>query len=239
MFKGYFLGVVQSSLDSTNVTEMSTVAEDVVQEIETISVIDLIIDGGWPMIPLAALFVWAIYIYFERNFFVKRASRLNPTFMEDLKSKISDADINGAKTLCQDEDSPVSRMMEKGISRLGKPLKDIEASIENTGKLEVFKMEKSMSMLATIAGAAPMIGFLGTVLGMITTFHEMHQSGGDIQLGQMAGGIMQSLVTTVAGLIVGIIAYVGYNTLVSRIDKVVHNMEASTLEFLDVLHEPA
>lgn len=239
MVKGYFLDIVTGVVDSTVVEDVAQLSQETMTEIVSISVIDLIIDGGWPMIPLAALFIWAIYIYFERNFFVTRAAKLNPSFMEDLKSKISDADINGAKSLCQDENSPVSRMMEKGISRLGKPLKDIEASIENTGKLEVFKMEKSMSMLATIAGAAPMIGFLGTVLGMITTFHEMHQSGGDIQLGQMAGGIMQSLVTTVAGLIVGIIAYVGYNTLVSRIDKVVHKMEASTLEFLDVLHEPA
>jgi biopolymer transport protein ExbB len=239
MVKSYFLNVVQTGLDSASYAEAQPMAQELIKEVETISVIDLIIDGGWPMIPLAALFIWAIYIYFERNFFVKRASKIDPSFMEGLKLKISDADIKGAKTLCQDEDSPVSRMMEKGVSRLGKPLKDIEASIENVGKLEVFKMEKSMSMLATIAGAAPMIGFLGTVLGMISTFHEMHQAGGDIQLGQMAGGIMQSLVTTVAGLIVGIIAYVGYNTLVSRIDKVVHKMEASSLEFLDVLHEPA
>lgn len=204
-----------------------------------VSILDLLIGGGWPMIPLVALFAWAIYIFFERTFFINKMSSVDPGFMNQIKEKIGSGDLNGAKQICSSSQTPVAKMLHKGVSRLGKPLKDIEASIENTGKLEVFKMEKSLSMMATIAGAAPMIGFLGTVLGMIETFKQMYQAGGGINLQMMTGGIMQAMITTVAGLIVGIIAYVSYNTLVARVDKVVHNMEATTLEFLDLLHEPA
>lgn len=221
-----------------NSEAVSEMAEQVTS-VETISVMQLIIDGGWPMIPLTLLFIWAIYIFFERTFAINKASKTDPNFVDNVKNAIVDGDINKANALCDNYSTPVSLMIKKGISRLGKPLKDIQASIENTGKLEVFKLEKSLSMLATIAGAAPMIGFLGTVLGMISTFHEMYQSGGQVEIDQMAGGIMQALVTTVAGLIVGIVAYIGYNTLVARVDKEVHKMEASTLEFLDVLNQPA
>lgn len=236
------LPVLLQLQETGDVSSTAEVAADMVegaQTVETISVMQLIIDGGWPMIPLAALFIWALFIFFERTFFINKMKAVDSGFMNQIKEKVGSGDLNSAKELCTNSDTPVAKMVHKGITRLGKPLKDIEASIENTGKLEVFKMEKSLSMMATIAGAAPMIGFLGTVLGMIATFHEMHQSGGDIQIDQMAGGIMQALVTTVAGLIVGIIAYVGYNTLVAKVDKVVHNMEATTLEFLDLLHEPA
>lgn len=226
-------------LTTPETTEAVKETAEVVTSVETISVMQLIIDGGWPMIPLTLLFIWAIYIFFERTFAINNAAKTDPNFIENVKNAVKDGDINKANSLCDSYETPVAVMIKKGVSRLGKPLKDIQASIENTGRLEVFKLEKSMSMLATIAGAAPMIGFLGTVLGMIATFHEMYQSGGQVEIDQMAGGIMQALVTTVAGLIVGIIAYIGYNTLVARVDKEVHKMEASTLDFLDLLNQPA
>jgi len=159
-------------------------------------------------------------------------------FMAQIRSYVTTGDLNGAKSLCSKTDSPVARMIEKGIMRIGKPLDDISASIENAGKLEIYKLERNLSSLATIAGAAPMIGFLGTVTGMVITFREMAYSGNGVEIGAMAGGIMQAMVTTVGGLIVGIVAYIAFNYMVARVEKVIHRMEASTIDFLDLLQEP-
>lgn len=216
----------------------------VVEPVEkTLSIIDLIFGGGpggiLIMSVLFLLSIIAVYIFVERFNAIKKANKIDDHFIENIKDLVSKGNLDAAISLCKNQNSPISRMIEKGISRIGKPLKDINAAIENTGKLEVSKLEKNIPSLATIAGAAPMIGFLGTVIGMILAFHEMAAAGGQIDIELLAEGIYTAMTTTVGGLSVGIIAYVGYNYLVSRVDKVVYNMEANAMEFLDLLNEPA
>ncbi len=215
---------------------------EVLSEEKTLSVIDLIFSGGTgSVVIIAVLFVLlfvACYIYFERLFAIKAASKIDKNFMNQIRDYVSGGKLDAAKMLCAQTDSPVARLTEKGVSRIGKPLDDINTAIENAGTLEVYKLEKNVSVLATVAGAAPMIGFLGTVIGMILAFHEMATSGGQAEMGSLASGIYTAMTTTVAGLIVGIIAYIGYNHLVNRTDKVVHKMEANAVEFLDLLNEP-
>lgn len=207
---------------------------------ETISIVELIANGGaFIMIPLATLSIIAVYIFIERFLAIQKASKEDPNFMNQLRDNIHDGKIDAAKNLCASTDGPYARMLNKGIKRIGKPLADISAAIENDGRLEVYQLEKNLASLATISGAAPMIGFLGTVMGMINTFHGMYTGGNGVQIDQLAGGIMQAMVTTAAGLVIGIIAYVGYNVLVARVESVVNKMEARTIEFMDVLQEPA
>jgi biopolymer transport protein ExbB len=188
--------------------------------------------------PSSCLSIITIYLFVERFRLITRASQLDENFMNRIKENVLDGRLDAAKTLCQSNDSPVARMIEKGLTRIGKPLKDISAAIENTGKLEVYRMEQNLATLATISGAAPMIGFLGTVIGMILAFHEMAAAGGQIDVEMLAEGIYTAMTTTVAGLIVGILAYVGYNFLVHRVDKVVYRMEANATEFMDLLNDP-
>jgi len=217
----------------------STITDEVLQSEETLSIMQLIIDAGWYiMIPLAILGFIALYIAFERYFAIKKANKIDNDFMDRIKDYVLDGKIDSAIDYCENQSTPMSRMLKKGIGKIGKPMKEISASIENIGKLEVYKLEKGLSILATIAGAAPMIGFLGTVIGMIITFHAMKISGNGVEIGDLSGGIMQAMVTTVAGLIIGIIAYIAYNYLVSKVDKVVHNMEVASVDFLDILDEP-
>ncbi|AYN66788.1 MotA/TolQ/ExbB proton channel family protein [Euzebyella marina] len=215
---------------------------DVMSEEKTLSVIDLIFNGGTgSVLIITVLFILlfvALYIYFERLFAIKAASKIDKNFMNQIRDHVTNGKLEAAKLLCAQTDSPVARLTEKGVSRIGKPLDDINTAIENAGTLEVYKLEKNVSILATVAGAAPMIGFLGTVIGMILAFHEMATSGGQAEMGSLASGIYTAMTTTVAGLIVGIIAYIGYNHLVNRTDKVVHKMEANAVEFLDLLNEP-
>ena len=209
---------------------------------KTLSIIDLIFNGGagsvFIMGLLFLLLAVALYIYFERLFAIKAASKIDANFMNQIKDYISNGKIDAAKSLCAQTDSPVARLTEKGVSRIGKPLDDINTAIENAGTLEVYKLEKNVSVLATVAGAAPMIGFLGTVIGMILAFHEMATSGGQAEMGALASGIYTAMTTTVGGLVVGIIAYIGYNHLVNMTNKVVHSMEANAVDFLDLLNEP-
>jgi len=179
-----------------------------------------------------------IYIYFERLFTLKSASKIDENFMNQIKDLVSIGNIEGAQVLCTQEDSPVSRLISKGISRIGKPLEDINTAIENAGKLEVYGLEKNVSVLATISGAAPMIGFLGTVIGMILAIFELANAGGTIQMDVLASGLYTAMTTTVAGLIVGIIGYIAYNHLVVKTNKVIHQMELNSVEFLDLLNEP-
>lgn len=208
------------------------------EEAAQISIWELTKAGEWYiMIPLAILSVLAIYIFIERYLAIRKAAKQEGDFMKKIKDYIHDGKIDAAKGLCDSTDSPVARMIQKGIMRIGKPMKDIAVSIENVGKLEIYRLEKSLSTLATVAGAAPMIGFLGTVIGMIRTFYQMKISG-SVDINEISGGIMQAMVTTVAGLIIGIIAYIAYNTLVSKVDKVIHQMEASSIDFIDLLEEP-
>ncbi len=209
---------------------------------KTLSIIDLIFNGGAGSVFIMGLLFFllaiALYIYFERLFAIKAASKIDANFMNQIKDYISNGKIDAAKSLCAQTDSPVARLTEKGVSRIGKPLDDINTAIENAGTLEVYKLEKNVSVLATVAGAAPMIGFLGTVIGMILAFHEMATSGGQAEMGALASGIYTAMTTTVGGLVVGIIAYIGYNHLVNMTNKVVHSMEANAVDFLDLLNEP-
>ncbi len=222
---------VNLSSDTTSAVEST---------VETLSILELIQGGGWYiMLPLGILSVIAIYIFIERFLKIQKVEKVDPNFMNQMRDFIFDGKIEAAKSLCQSTLSPFARMIEKGINRIGKPLGDISTAVENVGKLEIYKLEKSLSTLATIAGAAPMIGFLGTVIGMITTFHEMYSAGNSVEISDLSGGIMQAMVTTAAGLIIGIIAYIGYNILVAKIEKVVYKMEATTIEFMDLLQEPA
>ncbi len=209
---------------------------------KTLSIIDLLLTGGVSgMVIIGVLFILlfvAIYIYFERLFAIKAASKIDSNFMNQIRDNVTGGNIEAAKILCAQTNSPVARLTAKGISRIGNPLEDINTAIENSGRLEVYRLEKNVSVLATIAGAAPMIGFLGTVIGMVLAFHTLATSSGQADMGTLAEGIYTAMTTTVAGLIVGIIAYMGYNHLVVRTDKVVHAMEANAVDFLDLLNEP-
>lgn len=209
---------------------------------KTISIWELVSSGGIGgqiiMITLGLLFFFALYLYFERLLAINAASKIDINFMNNIKMNILNGKIDAAKMLCAQTNSPVARLTEKGISRIGKPLEDINTAIENAGKLEIYKLEKNVSMLATISGAGPMIGFLGTVIGMILAFHKMASGGGQIEVGALAEGIYTAMTTTVAGLVVGIVSFMGYNHLVVKTDKVVHQMEANATDFLDLLNEP-
>lgn len=206
---------------------------------ETLSLWDLALKGGPIMIPIALCSVIAVYIIVERYFAIRKSSKDDPNFMNNIRDFISNGNIDAARSLCRNTDSPIARMIEKGIARIGKPLNDIEKAIENIGNIEVVKMEKGLSLLATVAGAAPMLGFLGTVTGMITAFYNMSKAGKTIEIGLLSGGMYEAMVTTVAGLIVGIFSLVAYNLLSAMVQKVVFKMENSSIEFMDLLQEPA
>lgn len=209
---------------------------------KTLSIIELIKDGGLGgQIIIGILFLLLIvasYIYFERLFAIRAASKIDGNFMNQIRDHVTNGKLDAAKMLCAQVNSPVSRLIHKGVARIGKPLDDINTAIENAGRLEIYKLEKNVSVLATISGAAPMIGFLGTVVGMILSIFEIANSGGSIDIKTMADGLYTAMTTTVGGLIVGIIAYVAYNHLVVRTNKVVYQMEANSVEFLDLLNEP-
>ena len=209
---------------------------------KSISIIELISSGGVAgQVIIAILFILlisAIYIYFERLFAIKAASKVDSNFMNQIKDHVSNGKIDSAQMLCAQVNSPVSRLINKGITRIGKPLEDINTAIENAGRLEIYSLEKNVSILATVSGVAPMIGFLGTVIGMILSIFEIANSGGQIDIKQLSDGLYTAMTTTVAGLVVGIVAYMFYNHLVVKTDKVVYQMEANSLEFLDHLNEP-
>ncbi|VXB01584.1 MotA/TolQ/ExbB proton channel family protein [Flavobacterium sp. 9R] len=210
---------------------------------KTLSIIELLTSGGLAgqliMVSLFLMLFVALYLYFERLMAIKAASTIDVSFMTQIREHIRSGKIDTAKLLCAQTHSPVAKLIEKGISRIGKSLDDINTAIENAGKLEIYKLEKNVSLLATISGAGPMTGFLGTVVGMIQAFHKMATGGGQIEVGALSEGIYTAMTTTVVGLIVGIIAYVGYNHLVVKTDKIVHQMEAHAVDFLDLLNDPA
>jgi len=218
------------------------ILEEALSEEKTLSIYKLIMDGGLGgqiiISILVVLLAVALYIYFERFFAIKAASKSDSNFMNQIRDHVSYGKLDAAKVLCAQVNSPASRLVEKGISRIGKPLEDINTAIENAGRLEIYKLEKNVSVLATIAGAAPMIGFLGTVIGMIIAIHEIANAGGQIDIKMLSDGLYTAMTTTVAGLIVGIISYIQYNHLVVRTNKVVYEMEAKSVEFLDLLNEP-
>jgi biopolymer transport protein ExbB len=207
--------------------------------VETLNFFTLALKGGIVMIPLAILSVIAIYIFIERYLAISQATKEEYNFMNNIRDFIHEGRIESAKSLCRNNQTPLSRMIAKGIVRIGRPLNDINAAIENVGKLEVAKLEKNIAFLSSVAGAAPMLGFLGTVMGMVRAFYNMAMAGNNIDISLLAGGIYEAMITTIAGLIVGIIGYICYNILVSRIEKVIFMLEARATEFMDLLHEPA
>ena len=202
------------------------------------TLLDFAFKGGWVMIPIVLLSFVAAYIFIERYYVIRKATRQDQNFMNRIKDYIHDGRIDAALALCRSTDGPSARMIEKGINRLGRPLQDISTAIENAGKLEISKLEKSFPTLATITGAEPMLGFLGTVIGMVQSFYAMAQAGNNIEVSLLSDGIYTALITTVAGLIVGILGYFAYNTLVVKVERVVFNMEATVTEFMDILNEP-
>jgi biopolymer transport protein ExbB len=216
--------------------EVTLPAQQVAQE--KLTLLDLTLKGGWVMVPIILLSFVAAYIFIERYYVIRKAGREDQNFMNRIKDYIHDGKIDAAVALCRSTDSPSARMVEKGISRLGRPLQDINTAIENVGKLEISKLEKGFPTLATITGAEPMLGFLGTVIGMVQSFYAMSQAGNNIEVSMMSDGIYTALITTVAGLIVGILGYFAYNMLVVRVERIVFNLEATLTEFMDILNEP-
>lgn len=214
-------------------------AEAVAQPELNFSLIDMAMKGGWLMIPLVLLSIITIYLFGMKWWAIRKATKVDPNFMKDIRDFIHEGKMKSAITLCQQTDTPVARLVEKGIERMGRPLQDIQTAVENMGNVEVARLEKGLPMLATIAGGAPMIGFLGTVMGMVQAFFNMAQAGSNIDITLLSGGIYTAMVTTVAGLIVGIMAYFGYNFLTSQVSDVVFKMQNTTVEFMDMLHEPA
>jgi len=200
---------------------------------------DMAVKGGWLMIPLALLLFLAIYIFIERLLVINKASVEDPSFMDRIKDYIQTGNLDAAIKLCKKNQTPSSRMIEKGITRIGRPMNDVQIAIENVGNIEVAKLEKGLPVLASAAGGAPMIGFLGTVMGMVQAFFDMSTAGSNVDITVLSSGIYVAMVTTVGGLIVGISAYFAYNYLVSRIKRIVNNLESKTMEFMDLLHEPA
>lgn len=202
---------------------------------ETVGLGSLILAGGWLMIPLAILFAITIFIFTERFMMIRKAQEPDNKFMMHIRDLIYDGKVKEALAACRKRNTPISRMIEKGIMCLGRPLNDIHAQIENIGNLEVSRLESGLPYLATIAGGAPMIGFLGTVIGMVQAFMNLAEAGGGVDMALLSSGIYTAMITTVGGLTVGIPAYFGYNFLVARIEKLVFQMEANTLAFIDMV----
>jgi len=199
---------------------------------------ELALKGGAVMIPILLLSFIAIYVFGDRYFAIQRASKIDPNFLNLIKQNIREGKIDSALAICRSTNTPLARMIEKGITRIGRPLQDVDKAIENVGSLEIANLEKSLPWLASAAGGAPMLGFLGTVTGMVRAFFDMASAGNNIDIQLLSSGIYEAMVTTVAGLIVGIGAYFAYNILVARIERLIFKMELSTTEFMDLLNEP-
>ena len=232
---------IQTDIDTT----MSTTVQDTVAILEepvvenSINLLTMAEYGGWIMIVLALMLAFGIYLFIERLVILTKATKEDKTFMNRIRDYIKEGKIDSAIALCRKQNTPSSHMVEKGITRIGRPIQDVQVAIENVGNLEVSKLEKGLVLMATIAAGAPMLGFLGTVLGMIQTFYNMAQNAsGVIEIASLSEGMYQAMVTTVGGLIVGILAMFAYNFLVSRIDRVVRQLESRTMEFMDLLNEP-
>ncbi|MCQ2294150.1 MAG: MotA/TolQ/ExbB proton channel family protein [Bacteroidales bacterium] len=223
---------VQTAVDTASAANVAA---------ERITLWDMALNGGWIMLVLLLMLALAIYIGVERYLALRQAVKVedDDLFMNNIKDYIHKGDVEGARALSKQTNSPLSRMVDKGLSRLGRPLSDIQTAIENEGKLEVARLEKRVSLVATVASLGPMIGFLGTVTGMVTCFQDMAHAGNNIEIGTLATGMYQAMVTTIGGLIVGIICYFLYNILVTKINKVVLDIEVRASEFMDLLHEPA
>ncbi len=226
-------------LQVTDLAETATGAVAEVSKEVSMNYWEMAQKGGWIMIPLLILFLLCIYISIERIISIKGASKEDPTFMNRIKDYIFEGKIESAVNLCHQTNTPSARMIEKGITRLGRPMEDVLIAIENVGNIEISKLEKGLALLATVAGGAPMLGFFGTVTGMVRAFFDMANAGDTLNMSVLSAGIYEAMVTTVAGLFVGIIAFFMYNYLVTRVANAISKMEAHSLEFLDILNEPA
>lgn len=224
----------------TPITDSATAASSAVQTMQTaeeLRFIDLLFKGGWVMIPLALLAFIALVIFVERYLTIRKASKDEMNLMMQVRQNIKSARLESALALCRNSNTPLGRMLEKGLVRIGRPIKDIEGAIENVGKLEVSKLEKNISILGIIAGIAPMLGFVGTIIGVITIFHEVSVKG-IIEIGTISGGLYTKMITSATGLIIGIIAYVLYHILNIMVDRIILKMETDAIEFIDLLEEP-
>lgn len=223
-------------LQATGVAEVA--GEMAAEQAKTMGLGELVMSGGWLMIPLVILAAITVFIFVERFMAIRKASVLDMNFMNRIRDYIYEGKIASAVDLCKSTDTPIARMVVKGIERIGRPMSDVQTAIENVANLEVSKLETSLPFLATIAGGAPMIGFLGTVIGMVKAFMNLSQAGGTVDMSLLSSGMYVAMITTVAGLIVGIPAYFGYNYLVARIEKLVFQMEANSIAFMDILNQP-
>ncbi len=221
------------------ITEANPVLTPVTVAADEMNLWDMAVKGGWIMIVLGVMSLIGFYILFERNYVIRKAGKEDPLFMDKIKDYILGGEIKAAIDYCHSVNTPSARMIEKGITRLGRPVSDVQAAIENVGNFEVAKLEKGLTIMATIAGGAPMLGFLGTVTGMVKAFFEMANAGNNIDITLLSGGIYEAMITTVGGLIVGIIMMFAYNYLVTLVDGVVNKMEGKTMAFMDLLNEPA
>ena len=239
--------LLQTGLDSAATEVAQTIAkaaepmaQAAPQQVEqSYSLIEMAAKGGWLMIVLAILSVIAIYIFGKKWWMIHKSQQVDKNFMRDIRDYIHEGKVKSALALCEKYDSPVARLVEKGIERIGRPLTDIQTAVENTGNVEIARLEKGLPTLATIAGGAPMIGFLGTVLGMVQAFFNMANAGNNIDITLLSSGIYTAMITTVGGLIVGILGYFGYNYLTAQISNLMFKMETATIDFIDLLHEPA
>ena len=223
--------LLQIAIDST------ALAGQAATKVQTLNLFDLIMKGGWVMIPIGILSVLAVYLMVERFITINRASKVDTGFMANIKAMLLDGKADSALSLCRSTNTPIARLLEKGIKRLGKPVKEIESAVENTGKLEIYKLEKNLSYLGIIAGIAPMFGFVGTISGVIKIFYNISLAD-NISIGLIAGGLYEKMITSAAGLIVGIIAHIGFHYLNTMIDRVSFQLESTTVEFIDLIQEP-
>lgn len=231
-----FLQIVQGGLDTVGAMEQTAMAA--VQTQEKVPVMELALKGGWIMIPIVLLLLVSVYVFVERLMVIQRSGHDEAGLLDSIRDYILSDRLDSAKTLCRNTSTPTSRIIEKGVDRIGKPVETIKMAMEDAGNLEVARLERHIGWLSTTAGAAPMIGFLGTVTGMVRVFFDMASKGSNIEVGTLANGMYQAMVTTVAGLIVGIIAYICYNIVVSRIGRVTHAFESRSAQFMDLLNEP-
>jgi Biopolymer transport proteins len=230
----FFLQVTNPATTAA-VDSTQTAAAPVAQE--SMNMMDMLVNGGPLMIPLALLLVMAIFFFFERWIAVRKASRIDPNFMYIIRDNVISGNVQAARSMAKNTPNPVARIIDKGLQRIGKPIDVIEKSMENVGKLEVYKMERNLSVLTLVYGIAPMFGFLGTIFGMLQLFYNINASG-EFTPAQIAGGIYTKMITSASGLIIGLLAYVGHNFLNAQIDKNVNRMEVASAEFIDILQEP-
>ncbi|MBQ6298845.1 MAG: MotA/TolQ/ExbB proton channel family protein [Bacteroidales bacterium] len=228
MIEPMLFNFLQTAVDAAEAVEVAPVQEEL-----SFSLISMAAKGGWLMLVLLALSIVAIYIFGKKWWAISQAGKIDKNFIKDVDNYLMEGKVRSARALCRRSDTPVARMIEKGVERIDKPLGDIRIAVENVANVEVAKLEKGLPALATIAGGAPMIGFLGTVMGMVQAFFNMAQAGNNIDITLLSGGIYTAMITTVGGLIVGILAYFGYNFLTAKITGLVSKMEAASIEFLD------